>query len=71
MKFNSYVNEGGREKLGYSVSETACKLGLSEKTIYRQIKIGNLRTCKYFRKKMIPARDVNEYYEKNSEAESF
>ena len=71
MKINPAVNERRHEKLSYNVSEAAHSLNLSKKTIYRLIERGELRTCPLLRTKMIPARDVIEFYEKNSRAESF
>jgi excisionase family DNA binding protein len=71
MRLNSNINERRHDKLAYTVSEAAYYLNLSEKSIYRLIQRGELRTCPLFRTKMIPARDVEEFYEKNSITESF
>jgi excisionase family DNA binding protein len=54
------------EKLGYDIKEAATRLGMSTKSVRRQIAKGNLRRCIKFGRIRIPRKDVDNFFEKYS-----
>ena len=60
-------NEAAVQKLAYTIKEAAALLNMSEKSVRRQIQRGNLRRCKNFGRVLIPRRDIERFYDKNSE----
>ena len=51
----------------YTISETAIVLRMSEKSMRRQIDRGHLRRCTKFGRVLIPRKDVDNFFERNSE----
>jgi hypothetical protein len=51
----------------YTIAETAIALRMSEKSVRRQIDRGNLRRCTKFGRVLIPRKDVDSFFERNSE----
>ena len=54
------------EKLGYDIKEAATRLGMSTKSVRRQIARGYLRRCIKFGRIRIPRKDVDNFFEKYS-----
>jgi hypothetical protein len=48
----------------YTIPEAACRLRMSEKSVRRQIIKGTLRRCKKFGRILIPARDVDTFFDR-------
>ena len=51
----------------YTSAETAIALRMSEKSVRRQIERGHLRRCTKFGRVLIPRKDVDNFFERNSE----
>ena len=51
----------------YTIAETAIALRMSEKSVRRQIERGHLRRCTKFGRVLIPRKDVDNFFERNSE----
>jgi hypothetical protein len=51
----------------YTIAETAIALRMSEKSVRCQIDRGNLRRCTKFGRVLIPRKDVDNFFERNSE----
>jgi hypothetical protein len=53
-------------KLAYDIKEAATVLGMSEKSVRRQIARQNLRRCNKFGRIRIPRKDVETFFERHS-----
>jgi excisionase family DNA binding protein len=53
-----------KEPLFYTVKESALCLNVSEKTIRRFLERGLLKSSKAIRKKLIPRKDVENFFER-------
>jgi len=53
--------------LAYTLAESATRLRMSQKTVRRHIDKGNLRRCTKFGRVLIPRKDVETFFERNSE----
>jgi len=53
--------------LAYTLAESATRLRMSEKTVRRHIDRGNLRRCNKSWRVLIPRKDVDTFFERNSE----
>jgi excisionase family DNA binding protein len=50
----------------YTIKEAAFRLRMSEKSVRRQIDRGNLRRCAKFGRVLIPAKDVDTFFDRFS-----
>jgi excisionase family DNA binding protein len=50
----------------YTIAEAATELRMSEKSVRRQIERNRLRRCKSFGRILIPAKDVDTFFDRNS-----
>lgn len=64
-KGNNGLNGLGNS--AYTIPEAATVLRMSEKSVRRQIDRGHLRRCIKFGRVLIPRKDVDNFFERNSE----
>ena len=61
---NAFLNSPA--PLAYTIVEAAIRLRMSEKSVRRNIDRGNLRRCTKFGRVLIPRKDVDSFFERNS-----